>query len=278
MNRTILSALIVFGAGALYVGCLAKEVPLIQNGGDAAAEGGGIGGDGGACGTATCTESQLCCAGSDEYCTPTCMDVSTCPIFGKPCKIPDSGTVTLQWYLTCGAPVCPADAGSATADAGACAPAGTSCTQKGVTCGDPNQNCGVVLVCDDHDPRTGGCPVSSKKYKEDIAYADDTTLQKLHDETLAMRLATYRYKGPFQDPKDPHTQHLGFIVEDQPESLSVDRGHDRVDLYGTMSMAIATMQVQEKEIAGLRKELAELRTSCARAPGASGDTSARPRK
>ena len=49
----------------------------------------------------------------------------------------------------------------------------------------------------------------------------------------------------------------GFIIEDQPQSLSVDRGHDRVDMYGYVSMIVAAMQVQEKEIASLRKELEE---------------------
>jgi hypothetical protein len=91
---------------------------------------------------------------------------------------------------------------------------------------------------------------------------ESAELQKLHDETLSMRLATYRYKGPFIDPKDPAAKHLGFIIEDQPQSLSVDRLHDRVDLYGYMSMAVATMQVQEKEIAELRKELSAVKATC----------------
>jgi hypothetical protein len=82
-----------------------------------------------------------------------------------------------------------------------------------------------------------------------------------------MRLATYRYKGPFVDPNDPNAKHLGFIVEDQPQSLSVDRGHDRVDIYGYMSMAVATMQVQEKEIAQLKKEIADVKATCAKPGG-----------
>jgi hypothetical protein len=44
-------------------------------------------------------------------------------------------------------------------------------------------------------------------------------------------------------------------VEDQPQSLAVDRGFDRVDLYGYVSMVVASVQVQEKEIAALRSEL-----------------------
>ena len=62
-----------------------------------------------------------------------------------------------------------------------------------------------------------------------------------------MRLATYRYQCTFIDPKDPNATHLGFIVEDQPKSLAVARGCDRVDMYGDAIMAVATMQVQEDD-------------------------------
>jgi hypothetical protein len=68
-----------------------------------------------------------------------------------------------------------------------------------------------------------------------------------------MHLATYEYKSEYGDPTE---KHLGFIIEDQPQSLSVDRGHDRVDMYGYLSMVVATMQVQDKEIRELRRDLA----------------------
>jgi hypothetical protein len=67
-----------------------------------------------------------------------------------------------------------------------------------------------------------------------------------------MKLATYNYKAKVADP---HLKHLGFIIEDQPESVAVDQTHHRVDLYGYVSMMVAAMQVQEKEIAELRQEL-----------------------
>jgi hypothetical protein len=66
---------------------------------------------------------------------------------------------------------------------------------------------------------------------------------------------------------DPHTKHLGFIIEDQPESLAVDQTHHRVDLYGYVSMMVAAMQVQEKEIAALRQELQLAQGKSACAPG-----------
>jgi hypothetical protein len=272
---------VVFGLLALGVGLGAAacggstDVPVLQNSGsDLNAIDAGTG----KCGATACTSGQLCCASADESCTPTCTSVATCPVYGRPCKLPteDGGTVdaapppppppppAFTWYTTCGDPVCraPADGGTPVV----CPAVGSPCKTKGEMCGDPaTADCGVVQVCDDHDPKggAGGCPISTKKAKDEIAYVDAAALQRLHDETLQMRLATYRYKGPFVDPKDPNAKHLGFIVEDQPQSLSVDRGHDRVDLYGYMSMAVATMQVQEKEIAQLKREIADVKATCA---------------
>lgn len=177
---------------------------------------------------------------------------------------PDAGPLT--WFLTCGGPTCPAgidggpppDAGFLD-DAGApCAKEGSSCSALGETCGtgQPLVSCGASLVCSDHDPRAHGCPVSSRKFKDDVEYVESAELERLHDEALRIRLATYRYKPAYGEPNQ---KHLGFIIEDDPQSPAVQAGRDRVDLYGYVSMAVATMQVQEKEIAKLRRELTELR-------------------
>jgi hypothetical protein len=149
-------------------------------------------------------------------------------------------------------------------DAGAgCPPIGSSCSQAGQTCGTASQaNCGVTLVCASQDPKggPGGCPVSSRQYKDGITYADDTKLQQLHDEALGLRLATYTYKPQVADPGPTH---LGFIIEDSLQTPAVDRAHNRVDMYGYVSMVVAGMQVQEKEIAELRAELAAARRDVA---------------
>jgi hypothetical protein len=170
--------------------------------------------------------------------------------------------------MTCGDPVCqaPADGGALTDDAGAPCPApGTACTQTGDTCGthDPKVNCGATEVCDTHDPTSLGCPVSSRAFKQDIQYLDDAALARLHDETLGMHLATYAYKSAYGDPKE---KHLGFIIEDQPASPAVDGVHDRVDMYGYLSMLVATMKVQEKEIAELRAQVAAAKACGATSP------------
>lgn len=270
------ASVVVMACVALGVGLAAAcggstDVPVLQNSGSDL--GAIIDAGTGKCGDTACSSGQLCCESADESCSPVCSNVTKCPVYGRPCKVPppDGGTIdaappgTLTWYTTCGLPACrtpPPDAGPPIA----CPAIGSPCATKGEMCGDPaTTECGVVEICDDHDPKggVGGCPISTKKAKQDIAYVDSAALQRLHDETIQMRLATYRYKGPFVDPSDPNANHLGFIVEDQPQSFSVDRGHDRVDLYGYMSMAVATMQVQEKKIAELEREIKDVKATCA---------------
>jgi hypothetical protein len=90
-------------------------------------------------------------------------------------------------------------------------------------------------------PRRRGAPPSSRRH-------------------LRIKLATYKYNADIANP-DP--SHLGSIIEDIPRSPAVDSEHNRVDLYGYVSMVVATMQVQEKQIAELRKELEATRRSVA---------------
>jgi hypothetical protein len=265
----------VLGAFGLGIGLVAAacggsaDVPVLQ---DSPSDLGIIDAGTGKCGDNVCATGELCCESADESCSPTCTNVTKCPVYGRACKVDggaadggsgDGGATGLAWYATCGDPVCrpPQDSGVPPV---VCPPLGSPCTDKGLNCGDrATSSCGVIQVCGDQPTNPETCPVSSKKFKEDIGYVDDAKLQRLHDETLQMRLATYRYKGPFINTNDPNATHLGFIIEDQPQSLSVERGHDRVDLYGYMSMAVATMQVQEKEISQLKRDLADVKASCA---------------
>src|SRR5262249_43929480 len=103
-------------------------------------------------------------------------------------------------------------------------------------------------------------------YKDGIQYIDGHRLQELHDEVLGMRLATYTYKSQVADPGPTH---LGFIIENNLGTPTVDRARDRVDMYGYVSMVVAGMQVQEREIAELRKKLEATRRQLAAcsAPG-----------
>jgi hypothetical protein len=116
------------------------------------------------------------------------------------------------------------------------------------------------MICDTQ-PQTN-CPVSSRKFKEGIEYVSDEGLQQLHDDTLRLQLAAYNYKPGVSDPAP---RHLGFIIEDTPPATpAVGWSRERVDLYGYLSMVVATMQVQEKEITELRKELASSREGSCR--------------
>jgi hypothetical protein len=394
MKRT-LGALgaILLGSG-LLTNCSGRSIEAGQmgelNGSDASGDGSG---GGVSCGAATCAAGQLCCAGADEFCSPTCMSVSQCPAYGRPCRVPDAGACTqgdcaglamsqlakvcpdgstltanvctrqgdgrcdwdfpacpsggsaeagsaeagsieagsaeagsveastadaspaccpanwtmysctytdgrgglachnpalgcassltcgvgcdavvtgrcgspsLQWYTTCGYPVCGIGPDAGASDAGACPQVGSACAAQGDTCGTPSAaNCGVTLVCSDHDPKggLGGCPISSREYKSGIEYLNEAELEQLHEQTLGLKLATYKYKPEFEN-RDP--THLGFIIEDNPKSPAVDATRHRVDLYGYVSMVVATMQVQEREIADLRRQLEETRRSSTR--------------
>jgi hypothetical protein len=127
-------------------------------------------------------------------------------------------------------------------------------------------HCGAIQECSNTNPAVA-CPVSSRKAKDGIEYIDGAGLQQLHDETLGIRLATYNYKPQYDDP---NPRHLGFIIEDRPpQSPAVDWSRDRVDIYGYLSMVVATIEVQEKEIAELRHALDHARTQACESPASS---------
>lgn len=133
---------------------------------------------------------------------------------------------------------------------------GVACASKGTQC-DPVNPCNSYLLCTDKDPRTqtGGCPISRRRFKQDIAYLTPAEQDALYEELRRVRLATYRYRDG--GPAAP--RRLGFLIEDQEQSLSVDRERDLVDLYGYTSMAVGALQVQARQIDELKDELARLR-------------------
>jgi hypothetical protein len=173
-----------------------------------------------------------------------------------------SGGSGLRWVRTCGPSIppvgCSADGGLHD-DAGApCPTLGSSCSTAGELCGTSGPyTCPIGEMCSTGAPVA--CPVSSRKFKDGIEYVDDKGLEQLHDETLQIQLATYNYKP---EASDSAPRHLGFIIEDMPPATpAVGWSRERVDLYGYVSMVVATMQVQEKEIAELRRELAATNAS-----------------
>jgi hypothetical protein len=172
----------------------------------------------------------------------------------------------LMWFTTCGDPVCHMgpDAHRAMPDVAPCSTeqAGQPCTTKDQRC-DPGGDCNETLRCTDHDPKMqpGGCPISSRRFKAEIVYLTEHDRLKIADDLARLRLARYKYRD---DPAN--RPHLGFILEDAPNSPAADLDRERVDLYAYVSMVVAalqtqsqTLQAQQKEIEALRSELTRLR-------------------
>jgi hypothetical protein len=167
----------------------------------------------------------------------------------------------LAYYATCGDVVCRVGPGTG-ADSGVAScgsiKTGDPCTVADAMC-DPGTVCGVMLKC-----ATGrldkNCPISSAAFKKDINYLGAEDLEKLASTAQHIKLATYYYK----DQKPEEQKHLGFIIQDDPNSPAVYTSRDKVDLYGYASMAVAALQVQNKQIAKLERELGELRAELAR--------------
>jgi len=166
------------------------------------------------------------------------------------------GGGALRWYTTCGDPVCsndpdPFDDPSIPNCTGQ--EHGDACTERDAQC-DGVASCGATLICTDRDPtmQPGGCPISRARFKQDIAYLSEQELQDYHEQLMSMQLASYHYRtAPQSSPQ------LGFIIEDIEPSAAV-RG-DHVNLYGYLSMAVAAIQVQQRQIRALESELQALR-------------------
>jgi hypothetical protein len=98
--------------------------------------------------------------------------------------------------------------------------------------------------------------ISKRAFKTDIEYVSNEEREELARETLAIPLATYRYKTQAEGDK----RHLGFIIDDQPTtSPAVASDQTHVDPYGYTSMLLATVQEQQKQIDALRKEVEALK-------------------
>ena len=233
-----------------------------------------------ACGACTvgqkapCTGNQYCAGntcGGPGTCTPMpdACDMILKPVCGcdgqtydnaciagaKGQAVAQDGACNTQWFLTCGAPVC-SGAWTPTPGVVLCTTEkqGDPCTSAGQQC-DPKVGCNQMLVCAAKDPKLQGCPISRAKWKSEVRYLDADQQAAMARELLDTRLATYRYTAA--GPEAP--RHLGFVIDDQPDSPAVDARRDMVDLYGYLSMSVATLQVQQRQIEELRRELATLR-------------------
>lgn len=196
-------------------------------------------------------------SGSTTKNTASATDASASGSGSSGSSSSSTGGGGLQWYSTCGDPVCMAYNGPWDG-VPACTAAqveGMPCDQQGAQC-DFMSECNAVLVCTTSDPKQqeGGCPISRARFKESIEYLDADARAARYRDLRGLRLATYRYR----DARTPR-RHLGILLEDQADAPWIDGAHDRVDLYGYTSLAIAGIQTQADELEALRAELRSLR-------------------
>jgi hypothetical protein len=197
---------------------------------------GGAGGQGGTLGAGGQAGVQMC--GPDPSCT-RCTTGACC---GTGCCGPGESC-----DMSGAAPVCRCGTGGACTGGDSCARGGP--TQVGGANG--SDTCGFIC-CGTTPP---GCPVSRRIYKRDIERLDDAALKRVYEELRQIQLTTYAYKA--DPPKTP--RHLGFIIDDTKTPYPINPDGNSVDLYGYMSMAVAAIQTQSKEIEALRAEVAQLR-------------------
>ena len=128
---------------------------------------------------------------------------------------------------------------------------GNTCNAPAV---DLNNPCGFVCCMG------SGCPKSRRAFKRDIHELDRAELDRVSAELAAIKLATYQYKtDPAAAPR-----RLGFIIDDTKSSFPINADGESVNLYGYVSMAVAAIQTQSREIEALRAEIARLEKARAR--------------
>lgn len=162
----------------------------------------------------------------------------------------------LHWYWTCGTPVCREDSSDpAYLAIPVCSTQvdGNRCASEGEFCRPAQYSCGRLLRCQAIRPTV--CPISQRDKKRDIQYLDEAQLADRARQLLGVKLATYQYR----EARVTSPRRLGFIIEDGAPAVSVDERREHVDLYGYTSLAVAALQVQQKQIDALRVEVSQLK-------------------
>lgn len=168
------------------------------------------------------------------------------------------GCPPLLWQPGCGGPIPGFQTCPATVDFCTTQTVGESCNEAGVRCCVPGSQCLGALCNEPLVCSTGPelhCPISRRAFKRDIEYLGGTDIDDLRRQLLAFKLARYRYRS--EPPSSP--AHLGFIIDDIEPSPAVGARGDAVDLYGYLSMAVATVQAQSNDIDALKREVNDLR-------------------
>ncbi len=153
----------------------------------------------------------------------------------------------LQWYQTCGDPVC---GGHTDRSLEPCTTeeVGATCDDEEATC-DPGNDCNATLLCTTEDPAVN-CPISLRSEKHAIQYLQPEARKAVAERLLSTRLATWQYNNQKDD-----RQHFGFIIDDDPGSPAVAADGGHVDLYGYTSMTVATLQEQAAQLQAQKEQL-----------------------
>lgn len=228
-----------------------------------------------------CRPRATCTSGSWTFATPTpgCdpLPPATCPATreaaqGTACT-PEGARCTYDG-LACACTRCPnpyplcmelpapiwaCDAPNPDAECPAAMPnLGVTCSAEGKMC---TYGCeaGMARECTSgvwvEASSPGGCPISTRRAKRDIEYLSPAELERLAQDVEHLPLATFEYV----DPALAGRRHLGFIIEDAPQSFAVDPERSQVDLYGYTSLVLATVQAQARRIDTLEREVRSLR-------------------
>jgi hypothetical protein len=83
---------------------------------------------------------------------------------------------------------------------------------------------------------------------------DDEALERIYAELRRIQLATYAYKTD----SAAAPRRLGFIIDDTKTPFPINPDGTSVDLYGYLSMTVAAIQVQSRQIEDLKRELKRL--------------------
>jgi hypothetical protein len=235
----------------------------------------------GSCGTASCSSGKftgfVCpddadggaagSAGSSSggACNLACVKGTHCLVNPTPMCVEDANDAgadagssgALHWVVSCGSPVCQGAGLYDDPKIPNCTTEkeGQTCTTEGQRC-DGVASCGATLLCATKPPQT--CPISRARFKQEIRYLDDAERDQFHDQITQLRLASYRYKSA------PDVPQLGFMIDDVEPSVAV--AGDHVNLYAYLSMAVAAIQVQDRQIKLLRRELEQLRATDCQVP------------
>lgn len=164
----------------------------------------------------------------------------------------------LTWWYTCGDVVCRGWTRERGVPLCRSQNEGDPCRTDGAECDIRGDGCNVNFRCASTDPSVV-CPVSRRSYKSDIRYLSGAELDQVRDDLMSLPLATWRYSAE----GTAAASHLGFIIDDAPESPAVSESGETVDLYGYTSMTVAAVQAQQRQIDALQAEVAALRKELA---------------